>query len=66
MLVKKITLGYVVQVFNTDTGHFVSQNFVAGDTTEYEDEKGNPVNSEKLNVEGTEAYLPFDMVQPVD
>jgi len=43
---------------------FVSQEFVAGDDCQYEDKDGNPVDSKALDVDGKEAYLPFDMVQP--
>jgi len=64
MLVNKVTTGFVIQVFDTETGRFVSQEFVAGDDCQYEDKEGNVVDSELLKVEGKEAYLPFDMVQP--
>jgi len=57
MLVKKITEGYVVQVFDDYSGRWVSQKFVTGDSCEYEG---------KLPRQGTakEPYLNFDMVQP--
>jgi len=64
MIVKKITTGFVIQEFDTDKMQFVSQEFVAGDECEYEDEDGEPVESELLEVEGQEIYLPYDMVQP--
>ncbi len=64
MLVKKVTVGFVVQVFDTKTKRFISQEFVAGDQCDYEDENGKPVDKKALEVDGTEAYLPFDMVQP--
>ena len=64
MLVNRVTVGFVIQVFDTDTGRFVSQEFVAGDQCEYEDKDGVPVCSEALEVDGKAAYLPFDMVQP--
>ncbi len=63
MLVNKITVGFVVQVFDTEKKRFVSQEFVAGDQCDYED-NGEPVDREMLEVDGKEAYLPFDMVQP--
>lgn len=63
MLVRKITTGFVVQVFDTDLQHFIEQSFIAGDC-EYEDETGEPVESKLLEVDGEEIYLPFDMVQP--
>ena len=63
MLVYKITVGFVVQVFDTEKKRFVSQEFVAGDQCDYED-NGELVGREMLEVDGKEAYLPFDMVQP--
>ena len=64
MLVKKTTVGFVVQVFDTERQRFVSQEFVAGDQCDYEDEKGDPVDRKLLEAGGKEVYLPFDMVQP--
>jgi hypothetical protein len=64
MLVNKITAGFVVQVFDTEKRRFVSQHFVAGDDCQYEDQDGDPVDRKALDVDGKEAYLPFDMVQP--
>jgi hypothetical protein len=66
MLVNKITEGFVIQVFDTELRRFVSQEFVAGDRCQYEDKDGVPVCSEALEVDGEEAALPFDMVQPED
>ena len=40
MLIKKITTGVLVQAFDTETRTFVSQEFVAGDRVDYEDEDG--------------------------
>ncbi len=57
MIVKKITTGFVIQTFDTKTGKFVSQEFIAGDQVDFEDKKGNAV-------EEFDNYLPFDMVQP--
>ena len=59
MIIKKITTGFVIQEFDTETGLFVAQEFVAGDQVDYEDEEG-----EKVDSEGVDGYLPFDMVQP--
>lgn len=58
-IVKKITTGFVVQEYDTDTGKFVSQDFVAGDQVDWEDEDGNAIPEE-------DAYLSFEMVQPED
>jgi len=57
MIVKKITVGFVVQVYDTETNKYTSQEFVAGDQVDFEDEYGKAVDS-------ISAYLPFEMVQP--
>jgi hypothetical protein len=62
MLIHKITSGYVVQMFDTKLGKFIDQQFVAGDECSYEDEDGDSVDSNLLEVDGKEVYLPFDMV----
>lgn len=59
MLVKKITTGFVVQTFDTETKKWVSQEFVAGDECVYEDADGNPADSFE-----PAGYLPYDMRQP--
>ena len=69
MIISKITTGFVVQIFDTDIGQFVSQMFVAGDECSYENAcptDGKPVDSNLLEVDGKEAYLPFEMVQPIN
>ena len=67
MLLKKITHGFVIQVLDPSKGRWTSQEFVAGDQTEYETEDGETINdldfTEQAGV-GEEPYLPFDMVQP--
>jgi hypothetical protein len=65
MLVNKITVGFVTQVFDTELKRFVSQEFTAGDDVAYEDKKGEVVESDLVKgKDGGEAYLPFHMVQP--
>jgi hypothetical protein len=64
MLVKKITVGFVVQTFDTEKQQFLSQEFIAGNQEDYEDEAGNPVSLDLVRVEGRELRLPFDMKQP--
>jgi hypothetical protein len=59
MIVNKVTTGFVVQKFDTDTRAFVSQEFVAGDQVDFEYQDGEAVES-------FDNYLPFDMVQPVE
>ena len=57
MIVNKITTGFVIQKFDTETRQFVSQEFIAGDQVDDEDEYGEPVES-------FDEYLPFEMKQP--
>jgi hypothetical protein len=62
MIINKITVGYVIQCFDTKTSRCTSQSFIAGDIVDYEKPDGAPVESEK-QIEKL-GYLPFDMVQP--
>ena len=65
MLVKKITDGFVIQTYDTEKGKWLEQEFVAGDSCELEDGDGNCLEDNPLvRPDGTEAYLPFVMVQP--
>jgi hypothetical protein len=65
MILKKITTGFVIQEFDTETKQFVSQEFVAGDECDYEDENGDAVDCQEFaDDNGQEQYLPYDMVQP--
>ena len=57
MIVKKVTTGFVIQEFDTETRQFVSQEFVAGEQVDFEDEFGD-------TVEPFSEYLAFDMVPP--
>ena len=57
MIVNKTTPGFVIQQFDTETRRFISQEFIAGDEVDFEDEDGEPVDS-------FDEYLPFDMTQP--
>jgi hypothetical protein len=59
MIVKKITVGFVVQSYDTNAKKFIEQNFTAGDQVDWEDEFGDT-----LSEPATNDYLPFDMVQP--
>ena len=64
-LLKKITTGFVVQVFDVEAKQFISQEFVAGDQCDYENEDGEVVEPDNFNGEdGREVYLPYDMGQP--
>lgn len=57
MIINKITVGYVVQQFDTEKNEFISQEFVAGDSVDFEKPDGTPTDS-------IDNYLSFDMVQP--
>jgi len=58
MLVKKVTVGFVIQTYDKDTGKCVGQEFMAGDQVDYEDENGEAVSWQESE------YQPFDMIQP--
>lgn len=66
MIVKKITTGFVIQEYDTETGKWNSQEFIASDSTEWEDEEGNAVDVWALKTEENIEipYLSFDMVPP--
>lgn len=57
MIVNKITTGFVIQQFDTETRQFVGQEFIAGGEVDFEDENGQPI-------EAFDEYLPFEMKQP--
>ncbi len=61
MKINKITYGFVVQKFDTKTGKFTEQEFVAGDQVEYEDMYGDTPSDKFVDKVGE---LNFDMVQP--
>jgi len=63
MIVKKITVGFVIQEYDTEEESWISQEFVASDECDYEDEEGNPIDPFDVWA-GLEPYLPFDMDQP--
>ena len=58
MNIKKVTVGFVVQEFDTKKSRFTSQEFVAGDEVVWENALGARVEPPE------DAYLNFDMVQP--
>jgi hypothetical protein len=74
MIINKITVGFVIQEWDTEKKRFVGQAFIAGDQVDYENkETGEAVKPSEVglggNAEGftstnTGDYLPFDMVQP--
>lgn len=63
MKVYKVTDGYVVQVFDTDTKKWVDQEFVCGDDVQLQDERRNPIDADTQEIMADQ-YLPFTMIQP--
>ena len=62
MILQKITVGFVIQNFDTQKNEFVEQEFIAGDEVTWEDNNNNnPGSSIDYS---TDKYLPFDMKQP--
>jgi hypothetical protein len=65
MVIQKITTGYVVQKFDTETQKWDSQEFVTGDYVVYETENGNDIEESKFEeLTNGNDYLPFNMEQP--
>ena len=62
MIINKITVGFVIQAYDTELGRFVSQDFIASGQCDYEDEDGQPVNPEEMG--DPEPYLPYSMMPP--
>ena len=66
MILKKITVGFVIQSYDTTTNKFISQDFTAADEVTWETENGNQVDApDTNNGDISEPYLNFDMVQPI-
>lgn len=69
MRILKITTGFVIQEFDTETKQWISQEFVAGDECEYEIKRNginDAIDADEFAAKagGKEPYLPFDMQQP--
>lgn len=59
MIINKITIGFVVQAYDTDRNEFIGQDFIAGDEITWETQNGIiGVKNPPLD------YLPYDMKQP--
>lgn len=57
---KKITVGFVIQNYN-DEGKCISQEFVAGDHVDWEDDEG------EIEIDEPDfPDFPMDMIQPKD
>ena len=64
MKINKITHGFVVQTWDTNLKQWISQEFVAGDLTEYE-ENGSSIPLDPDDIwPDKEPFLPFLMQQP--
>lgn len=66
MKLNKITVGYVIQVYDTETRQWVGQDFIGSGEVSVE-----ATDSDVQYAEGddefelmSDRYLPFDMVQP--
>jgi hypothetical protein len=76
MIIRKITPGFVIQKFDTETKEYVSQEFTAENPVDYETEDRGEVGEADLEdiaarhnfgpYAESEPYLPFDMLQPKD
>lgn len=62
----KITHGFVIQTYNEKKKQWMSQEFVAGDTVEWENRSGQILPVSEVPDDAMNAYLPFEMVQPRD
>lgn len=58
MIIQKITYGFVVQNYDTETEKFIDQSFVADDGETWEDEDCEEIE------DPPDAYLNFEMIQP--
>jgi hypothetical protein len=64
MILRKITSGFVVQEFDSETGRCLSQEFVAGDQVEWENRQSNLVSDGDFGIDLEELYYPMEMKQP--
>ena len=64
MEIFKITVGFVIQQFDTELGKYISQEFIAGDEVSYEFLNGEIADSSLMEINGVEPYLPLEMSQP--
>jgi hypothetical protein len=64
MIVRKITVGLVVQEFDADTGRCLSQEFVAGSEVRCEDRQGNTVLDGDFGIDLEGLFHPLEMKSP--
>lgn len=51
MKLQKITAGFVIQTFNTESQLWESQEFVPGEDEQYETEFGDPIDEVDFEIE---------------
>jgi len=61
MIIKKITIGFVIQEFDTETNQCIHQEFIAGDEVDWEDNSGNSIDISDLYSGTDEPYCSFGM-----
>jgi hypothetical protein len=65
MLYAKLTYGYVLQTYDSETGDCVEQQFVEDQRIERQDQAGLPIPDDQIEeLANTEKECSFDMVQP--
>jgi len=64
MIVRKITVGFVVQEFDAATGRCLSQQFVAGDQVQFEDRAGQPIEDGQYGIDLEALFWPLELKQP--
>jgi len=65
MIYSKITYGYVIQTYDSETGDCTDQQFVADERVERQDQEGEPIPDDQIEeLANTEKECSFDMVQP--
>jgi hypothetical protein len=64
MILNKITIGYVIQSYDTDKRKFVSQEFIASDDTAYETADGDEINQKDFEDRADDATLLIELKQP--
>jgi hypothetical protein len=64
MIINKITVGFVIQTFDTEKKQFIHQEFKAADEVTWENQDGSRAESPGTDII-EEPYLNFDMKQPI-
>lgn len=64
MIVRKLTPGFVLQEFDSETGRCLSQAFVAVEDVVWEDRQGNAISNGDFGIDLEGLYHPMEMKQP--